>query len=224
MSIDLYVAGTGNGRRAALMLEECGVPYKVHPVDLTKGQSKTPEFLKMNPLGAIPVIVDNDAAGGKPLTLSQSGAISLYLAEKTGKLLPKDPAKKALALQWFMHVVTDEQPTSSAIFYASNLKEKSESTVTAFETRLLDFLKAVDTRLGEAEYLAGELSIADLALYPVVRQSSGADRQGRRLRQSEALGGGAGGTPGCRARHEGAGLTLQFRFLILSPADLIRGS
>jgi GST-like protein len=168
MSIDLYVAGTGNGRRAALMLEECGVPYKVHPIDLTKGQSKTPEFLKMNPLGAIPVIVDNDAPGGKPLTLSQSGAISLYLAEKTGKLLPKDPAKKALALQWFMHVVTDEQPTSSAIFYASNLKEKSEPTVAAFETRLLNFLKVVDKRLGEAEYLAGELSIADLALYPVV--------------------------------------------------------
>jgi GST-like protein len=168
MSVDLYVAGTGNGRRAALMLEECGVPYKVHAVDLGKGQSKTPDFLKMNPLGAIPVIVDNDVPGGKPLTLSQSGAISLYLAEKTGKLLPKDPAKKALALQWFMHVVTDEQPTSSAIFYASNVKEKSEPTVAAFETRLLNFLKAVDKRLGEAEYLAGELSIADLALYPVV--------------------------------------------------------
>jgi GST-like protein len=168
MTVDLYVAGTGNGRRAALMLEECGVAYKVKPIDLSKGESKTPDFLKMNPLGAIPVIVDNDGPGGKPLTLSQSGAIALYLAEKTGKLLPKDPAKKALALQWFMHVVTDEQPTSSAIFYASNVKEKSEPTVTAFETRLLNFLKIVDKRLGESEYLAGEFSIADVALYPVV--------------------------------------------------------
>jgi GSH-dependent disulfide-bond oxidoreductase len=168
MAVDLYVAGTGNGRRAALMLEECGVPYKVHPVDLSKGQSKTPEFLKMNPLGAIPVIVDSEGPGGKPLTLSQSGAIALYLSEKTGKLLPKDPAKKALALQWFMHVMSDEQPTSSAIFYASNLKEKSESTVTAFENRLLNFFKAADKRLGESEFLAGELSIADIALYPVV--------------------------------------------------------
>jgi GST-like protein len=168
MAVDLYVAGTGNGRRAALMLEECGVAYKVKPVDLSKGESKTPDFLKMNPLGAIPVIVDNEGPGGKPLTLSQSGAIALYLAEKTGKLLPKDPAKKALALQWFMHVVTDEQPTSSAIFYASNLKEKSETTVSAFETRLLNFFKTVDKRLGESEYLAGEFSLADLALYPVV--------------------------------------------------------
>jgi GST-like protein len=168
MSVDLYVAGTGNGRRAALMLEECGVPYKVKPIDISKGESKTPDFLKLNPLGAIPVIVDNDGPGGKPLTLSQSGAIALYLAEKTGKMLPKDPAKKALALQWFMHVVTDEQPTSSAIFYCSNLPEKSPATVTAFENRLLNFMKAVDKRLGEAEYLAGEVSIADLALYPVV--------------------------------------------------------
>jgi GST-like protein len=168
MAVDLYVAGTGNGRRAALMLEECGVAYQVKPIDISKGETKTPDFLKMNPLGAIPVIVDNDGPGGKKLTLSQSGAIALYLAEKTGKLLPKDPAKKALALQWFMHVVTDEQPTSSAIFYASNLKEKSETTVSAFETRLLNFFKIVDKRLGESEYLAGEFSLADLALYPVV--------------------------------------------------------
>ncbi|MBI3452807.1 MAG: glutathione S-transferase N-terminal domain-containing protein [Rhodospirillales bacterium] len=165
--IDLYTAGTGNGRRASVMLEECGLPYVVHRVDLVSGESKTPAFLTLNPMGVIPVIVDKDGPGGKPLTLAQSGAIALYLAEKTGKFLPADLARRAPVLQWFMHVMSDQQPTSSAIFYTSSLPDKPASAIAKFETRLTDFLRFVDKRLGEVEYLAGELSVADFALYPL---------------------------------------------------------
>jgi GST-like protein len=99
--IDLYLAPTANGLRASVALEEAGLAYRAHKVDLAKGEQRAPEFLKLNPAGAIPVIVDSDGPGGKPLTLSQSGAIILYVADKCGKFLPKDAARRAIALQWF---------------------------------------------------------------------------------------------------------------------------
>ena len=167
--IDLHTGNTGNGQRATIAIEECGLPYKLTKYNLQKGEQKNPEFLKLNPLGAIPAIVDRDAPGGKPVVLTQSGAIVLYCAEKSGKLLPKDPAKRADAYRWFMHATTDVQPTSSAIFFVGNvLLDKPQSALEGFEKRLLGHLKECDRRLGEAEYLAGELSIADIALYPVV--------------------------------------------------------
>src|SRR5690349_4379298 len=108
--IDLYAAGTSNGMRARIALEECGLPYTLHKIDLTKGEHKTPSFLAMNPNGQIPVIVDKDGPGGKPLTLSQSTAILLYAAEKSGKFMPKDPAVRAAALQALMNASTDVTP------------------------------------------------------------------------------------------------------------------
>ena len=92
--IDLYAAGTSNGMRARIALEECGLTYNFHPIDLDKGENKTPQFLAMNPIGQIPVIVDNEGPGGKPVTMSQSSAILMYCAEKSGKFLPKDPADR----------------------------------------------------------------------------------------------------------------------------------
>ena len=92
--IDLYAAGTSNGMRARIALEECGLPYKLNFIDLAKGENRTPQLLAMNPNGQIPVIVDHDGPGGKPLTLSQSSAILLYCAEKSGKFLPGDPAAR----------------------------------------------------------------------------------------------------------------------------------
>ncbi|MBI3709346.1 MAG: glutathione S-transferase N-terminal domain-containing protein [Proteobacteria bacterium] len=167
--IDLYTAGTGNGRRASIMLEECGLSYNVHKIDLAKGDQKTPQFLKLNPLGAIPVIVDADGPGGKPVTLSQSGAIVLYLADKTGKFLPTDKAKRATALQWFMHASTDVAPASTGLFLVTNAAPDKVASIQAyFETRLLNIFRGNDQRLGEVEYLAGDYSIADIAFYPVV--------------------------------------------------------
>jgi len=165
--IDLYTAATGNGRRASVILEECGLPYTVHKLDLTKGEQKTPEYLKINPAGAIPAIVDRGAAGG-PITLAQSGAIALYACEKSGKFLPTDPAKRAVVLQWFLHAMSDQAPSSGVLFRLGSMPEKPAAVLSAFETRLADMFRFVDARLGQAEYLAGELSVADFALYPVV--------------------------------------------------------
>ena len=164
--IDFYTAGTGNGRRPALMLEECGLAYTAHKLDLAKGEGRSPEFLKINPVGAIPAIVDPDGPGGQTVTLAQSGAILLYLADKTGMFLPADPVRRAAHLQWLMYALTDVAPTSSAIFYASKLDEKTAQG--AFEDRLIGQLGHADKRLGAVEYLAGEYGVADMALYPVV--------------------------------------------------------
>jgi GST-like protein len=167
--IDLYTAGTGNGFRAAIALAESGLPHRVHKIDLTKGEQKTPEFLERNPAGAIPVLVDSDGPGGKELALSQSGAITLYIAEKSGKFLPKDAARRALALQWFMQAATDVAPSSGMIFMSgSALPDKSPANTAFFENRLLGFLRVCDRQLAGQDFLVGEISVADLALYPVV--------------------------------------------------------
>ena len=165
--IDLYLAGTANGLRASVALEECGLPYRVHAVDLAKGEQRSAEFLKLNPAGLIPVIVDGDGPGGKPLTLSQSGAIVLYTAEKCGRFLPRDPAQRAIAMQCFMQVASDISGTSNAVFTMENrAPEKSAANVEFLKKRLLDYFAVCDRRLEGNEYLAGELSVADLLLYP----------------------------------------------------------
>ena len=162
--IDLYTASTGNGRRAIIALEECGLAYRVHKLDLTKGEAKTPEFLKINPAAAIPAIVDADGPGGKPINIAQSGAIVLYCAEKSGKLIPKDPARRAEAYQWFMQAATDVAPTSSNIFYIStHVPVKDPGNTAYFEQKLLTMLGVVDKQLQGRDYIAGEISIADIA-------------------------------------------------------------
>ena len=165
--IDLYSAGTANGFRASVALEEAGLSYRVHKIDLAKGEHRGAEFLKLNPAGLIPVIVDEDVAGGKPITLSQSGAIILYIAEKTGKFLPKDPARRVVTMQWFMQGATDIAATSGAIFRLENsVPEKIPSSIDYFKQRLLGFFSVCDAQLAGREYLADELSVADLMLYP----------------------------------------------------------
>jgi GST-like protein len=165
--IDVYLAPTANGLRATVALAECGLDYTPHKIDLAKGEARTPEFLKLNPAGQIPVIVDHDGPGGKPLTLAQSGAIILYCAEKSGKFLPKDPARRALALQWLMQAATDLAPVSGAIFQLEMVApEKNESITKHFHKRLVNFFTVCDAQLAGDSYLAGELSVADLQLYP----------------------------------------------------------
>jgi len=165
--IDLYLAPTANGLRASVALEECGLAYTAHKVDLAQGEQRKPEFLKLNPAGQIPVLTDSDGPGGKPITLAQSGAIILYCAEKTGKLLPKDPRTRALALQWFMQGATDVAPTSGAIFQLEMAApEKNEAITNHFRKRLVAFFGVCDRQLEGRDFLAGELSIADIMLYP----------------------------------------------------------
>jgi GST-like protein len=165
--IDLYTSGTGNGQRASITLEECGLAYRTHKIDLAKGEQKSPEFLKLNPRGQIPVVVDSEGPGGKPLVLTQSGAIMLHYALQVGKFLPASGLERTRALQWFMQAATDVGPTSGAVFVAQNvLPEKSAANTKVFEERLVAHFAACDRQLGESEYLAGAISIADLYLYP----------------------------------------------------------
>jgi GST-like protein len=173
--IDLYTAGTGKRHRAALALEESGLPYRAHKLNLAAGDQRKPEYLAINPAGTIPAIVDSDGPGGKPLALAQSGAIALYVAEKSGRMLPKDPARKAAALHWFMFACTDAALTGGTIFQLSNnAPEKSPANIKFLEDRLVGFFRVFDGRLATREYLADEYSIADVALFPIVNQRKAA--------------------------------------------------
>jgi len=166
--IDLYTFDTSNGQRAAVVLDECGLAYRTHRVDLLKGEQRAPAFLAVNPAGAIPVIVDPDGPGGTPLTLSQSGAIAIYAAEKTGRFLPRDPARRALAMQWLMFAVSDCAAASGMIFFESVLlPDKSPANLAFCEQRMLRYFRVAEARLADREWLADELTIADFALYPV---------------------------------------------------------
>jgi len=165
--IDLYLAGTANGLRASVALEEAGLPYRAHRVDLAKGEQRSPEFLKINPAGLIPVIVDHEGPNGKPFALSQSGAILLYAAEKSSRLLPQDAARRALVLQWLMQAASDIAGASNAVFHVdTRAPEKSAANADYFKKRLVDFFAVCDRRLADREFLVDELSVADLMLYP----------------------------------------------------------
>jgi GSH-dependent disulfide-bond oxidoreductase len=164
--IDLYAAGTSNGMRARIALEECGLPYNFHPINLDKGENKTPQFLAMNPVGQIPVIVDQEGPGGKPVTISQSSAILLYCAEKSGKHLPK-PADRPAFLEALMRASTDITPTLGAIFNSSKVKpEPHGPTVGMFKDFWKRYLKVWDDVFAGRKYAAGsDFTIADISLY-----------------------------------------------------------
>ena len=165
--IDIYVADTGNAQRAVIALEECGLTYKAHKIEWA---NKPAEMLKIYPRGQVPVLQDSNGPGGKPLVLAQSGAILLHYAMHTGRLIPSDGTKKAEALQWFMQATTDAAPTSGALFASNNMMEpKAPQATKLFEDRLIAHLKFADQRLADREYLVGELSIADIALFPVAQ-------------------------------------------------------
>jgi GST-like protein len=168
--IDLYGYASSNGRRASVMLEACGLPYRVHVVDLAKGEQRDPEFLAINPAGQIPAIVDEDGPGGAPIAVTQSGAILLYLAAKTGKLMPVDAAGRVRAVDWVFHAVTDCAGASGSIYAMSaRVPEKSDANVRFYEERLLAHFGVADAALAGRPFLAGAtFSIADVALFPVV--------------------------------------------------------
>ncbi|HTS54851.1 MAG TPA: glutathione S-transferase family protein [Burkholderiales bacterium] len=165
--IDLYLAPTANGLRASVALEEAGLTYRAHKVDLAQGEQRSAEFLKLNPAGLVPVIVDEGGPGGKALILSQSGTIVLYAAERSGKLLPRDAERRAVALQWLLQAASDVSGASNALFHMEmRVPEKSAANLEYLKKRLVDFFGVCDRRLEGREFLADELSVADLMLYP----------------------------------------------------------
>lgn len=172
--IDLYAAGTSNGMRARIALEECGLPYRFHPVDLANGGNKTPEFLAMNPNGQIPVIVDHDGPGGKKVVLSQSMAILVYCAEKSGKYIPTDPAKRPAFSQALMSAASDMAPMLGTIFGIIRSKEPHMPTAEMFQNRWREYLRVWDETFARQKFAAGnEITLADFALYAVVARAKG---------------------------------------------------
>jgi len=167
--IDLYTWSTPNGRKASIMLEETGLSYRVHKIDISKGDQFKPEFVAINPNSKIPAIIDAEGPGGKPFTLFESGAILIYLAEKTGKFLPKDLASRYVVLQWLMFQMGGVGPIFGQVHHF--LRAAPEPVPYAIgrygkETRRL--YGVLDARLNKVEFLAGEYSIADIATYPWV--------------------------------------------------------
>ena len=176
--IDLYFWPTGNGKKISIMLEECGLPYRVIPVNINKGDQSTPEYLAINPNGKMPAIVDHDAPG-RPLVVFESGAILQYLGEKSGQFLPTDLHGKYRVLQWVYWQVAGLGPNAGqAHHFLRYYPERLEYPMHRFRTEVKRLYTVMDTQLGRTEYLAGDYSIADMAAWPwVVRW----DWQGQNL-------------------------------------------
>jgi len=167
--IDLYTWSTPNGRKVSIMLEECVLPYRVHPVNIGKGEQFTPEFLAINPNNRIPAIVDPDGPDGRPLTLFESGAILIYLAEKTGKFMPRAPRARLICLQWLMLQMGGVGPMfGQAHHFLRAAKEQVPYGIKRYTEETRRLYGVLQKRLTEAEYLADEYSIADIATFPWV--------------------------------------------------------
>ncbi len=164
--IDLYFWPTPNGYKVTMMLEEVGLRYKVIPINIGKGDQFQPEFLKISPNNKMPAIVDHDVAG-EPLAMFESGAILMYLAEKTGKLMPADTRGKYYVLQWLMFQMGTVGPMlGQAHHFRRYAPEKLEYAINRYTNEAKRIYNVVDKRLAEAPYLAGDYSIADIATYP----------------------------------------------------------
>jgi GST-like protein len=167
--IDLYTWTTPNGRKASIMLEEVGLPYDVHPIDISRGDQFKPEFVAVNPNSKIPAIVDREGPDGKPLPVFESGAILIYLAEKTGKLLSAEPRARMTAIEWLMFQMGGIGPMfGQAHHFRRFAPEQIPYAIERYTTEAARLYAVLDKRLGEAEYLAGDYSIADIATYPWV--------------------------------------------------------
>lgn len=171
--IDFYGLTSPNVQKIFIMLEECGLQYNFKPVDVWAAANHTPDFEKLNPNKKIPVIVDHDGPGGKPYTVFESGAILMYLAEKTGKFMSKDMRKKYDEVQWLFVQVANVGPAFGN-FTHFNLfapKSGSEYSFSRYKSEMLRLYELLDKRLGETKYLGGnEYSVADMATFPWTRQ------------------------------------------------------
>ncbi|MCF4998031.1 thiol:disulfide oxidoreductase [Pseudomonas syringae] len=167
--IDLYYWTTPNGHKISLFLEEAGLPYKVHPINISQGEQFQPHFLKIAPNNRIPAIVDHEPAdGGEPLSLFESGAILLYLAEKTGRFLPKDLRGRQVALQWLFWQMGGLGPMAGQNHHFSQFApEKIPYAIKRYIDETARLYGVLNTQLANNAFVAGsEYSIADMAIYP----------------------------------------------------------
>jgi GSH-dependent disulfide-bond oxidoreductase len=161
--IDLYTWTTPNGRKISVMLEECGLQYSVHPINIREGDQFKPEFVKICPNSKIPAIVDHD--GG--VSIFESGAILVHLAEKTGKLLPSKNPARAKVLEWLFWQMANIGPMlGQANHFINTATEKIPYAIDRYVTECARLIKVLDNQLAHGEYIAGDYSIADIATYP----------------------------------------------------------
>jgi GSH-dependent disulfide-bond oxidoreductase len=167
MSIDLYTWATPNGRKVSVMLEETGLPYTEHGINISKGEQFNPDFLKISPNNRIPAIIDSEGPGGKPVSVFETGAILLYLGEKTGKFLPSDPRKKIATYEWLMWQMGGFGPMLGQAHHFLGLDVEVPYGSERYVKEANRLYGVMDRRLADNAYLTGdEYTIADIACYP----------------------------------------------------------
>ncbi len=166
MTIQLYAFDTPNGRKISVALEEMGLPYDVHVVDITKGEQFAPAFLAISPNNKIPAIVDPDGPGGKPISVFESGAILIYLGEKTGRFWPTEAAAHVATLEWLMFQMGGFGPIPGQVhhFIALDNEDDRRYGLKRFMDETRRLYAVMDRRLATHEFFAGEISIADFAI------------------------------------------------------------
>jgi GST-like protein len=166
MTISLYAWGTPNGRKISVALEEMELPYIVRPINITQDEQFDPDFLAISPNNKIPAIVDPDGPDGQPISVFESGAILLYLGEKTGKFLPRSLRDRVPVLEWLMWQMGGFGPMPGQVHHFAALASEDDKRygLKRFSTETRRLYSVLDARLGKTEYVAGELSIADFAI------------------------------------------------------------
>jgi GST-like protein len=167
--IDLYTWKTPNGRKVSIMLEECGLAYNTHAIDIGRGEQFKPQFVAINPNSKIPAIVDREGPDGKPLALFESGAILIYLAAKSGRFLPASDRGKYIALEWLMFQMGGIGPIFGQVHhFLRSAPEPVPYAITRYRKETERLYAVLNKHLETHEYLADEYSIADMATYPWV--------------------------------------------------------
>ncbi|HVC50354.1 MAG TPA: glutathione binding-like protein [Burkholderiales bacterium] len=175
--IETYTWGTPNGHKIHIMLEETGLPYTIHPVDIRQGEQFSPTFLQISPNNKIPAIIDTEGPENKPLALFESGAILLYLAEKSGYLLPAEAVSRYRVIQWLMFQMATVGPMlGQAHHFLQYAPESLPYAITRYSNEANRIYGVINTKLAETAYIAGNsYSIADIAIFPWLRYP---DKQG----------------------------------------------
>jgi GST-like protein len=174
--IEFYAWPTPNGFKISIMLEEVGLPYGVRPVNIGKGDQFEPEFLRISPNNKMPAIVDPDGPGGRSISVFESGAILIYLADKTGQLLPREGAERYAVLEWLMFQMGGIGPMlGQAHHFRSYAPEPIQYAIDRYTNEAKRLYGVLDRRLAEREFVSGDYSIADIAIMPWLRYP---ERQG----------------------------------------------
>lgn len=165
--LDLYYWPTPNGWKVTIFLEEAGLEYRIHPVNIGRGEQFEREFLGISPNNKIPALVDSDGPDGKPIALFESGAILLYLAEKTGRFLPEDPRRKYQVLQWVMFQVGHVGPMlGQAHHFRAYAQETLQYAIDRYSNEAKRLYLVLDHQLAGNDFVVGEYSIADMMIFP----------------------------------------------------------